>query len=103
MENSVADEIKPALNQAEWEYVTRSDSFVSQGGIRLYLEENYRIRIDESPAKIAALALYGQPFGFTREDVELLQYVAPFCDMKEDYDAVMALAAKVEALLPPEK
>ena len=54
---------------------------------------------------LAALCLHEQPFGFTREDVELLQsldhsYLASYIDYKEDGYA--NLASRIEALLPPE-
>jgi hypothetical protein len=57
---------------------------------------------------IAALALYGQPFGFTREDVEALLSVADAIDMGFLPDSLLnrekqfrAIAARIAALLPP--
>lgn len=47
---------------------------------------------------LAALALYGQPFGFTREDVEMLRSAAEIPGRDDLHD----LAARIEALLPPE-
>jgi hypothetical protein len=72
---------------------------------------------------LAALALYGQPFGFTRGDVTLLHNVAhgldvngepthgilevlmALTDQEEDEtrSALLDLAARIEALLPPEE
>ena len=56
---------------------------------------------------LAALALYGQPFGFTREDVEVLRRVlrewTPLRESPIDLPVGLAtLAARIEALLPPE-
>lgn len=63
----------------------------------------------------AALCLYGQPFGFTREDVEALSHFGtaslavaephprdptrPFWERAKRIDSI---AARIEALLPPE-
>lgn len=43
---------------------------------------------------IAALALYGQPFGFTRKDVKALRHLG--------WPAYEGIADRIEALLPPE-
>lgn len=56
---------------------------------------------------MAAIALYGQPFGFTREDVRFLREDAETHRMEpEDWHAdvpiLLSLAARIEALLPPE-
>jgi len=55
---------------------------------------------------IAALALYGQPFGFTREDCYLLWSIAAsheICSYFEGGEAAALnnLVARIEALLPP--
>lgn len=55
---------------------------------------------------VAALALYGQPFGFTREDVKLLRDEAEGEWNGEQMDVgrrLLRLADRIEALLPPEK
>lgn len=56
--------------------------------------------------KIAAVALYGQPFGFTRRDVEILRRCETILlDWEERDDEaekhVQELADRIEALLPP--
>lgn len=60
---------------------------------------------------LAAFCLYGQPFGFTREDVKVLKEVAEYetnlaYDDLRHADAWVApmllLADRIEALLPPE-
>lgn len=57
---------------------------------------------------LAALALHGQPFGFTREDVTALRNVANSLDVDDPtYEATLEVIAsltdRVSALLPPEK
>ncbi len=56
---------------------------------------------------LAALCLYGQPFGFDATDLRLLNAVAGgIADMVGDthpeVEALRVVAAKVRALLPPE-
>ena len=55
---------------------------------------------------IAATALHGQPFGFTREDVALLREHFTWdvtCDVSEGAArSGTSLADRIEALLPPE-
>lgn len=53
----------------------------------------------------AALALYGQPFGFTREDVAAALHGAHWAGYGGDPDHIerlRSLAARIAALLPPE-
>ena len=67
------------------------------------LNESYT----DIPRKVAALCLYQQPFGFSREDARelmdasalILKYTADdhLCDVLE------SLAARIVALLPPEE
>ena len=47
---------------------------------------------------IAAANLYGQPFGFTREDVRLLEWWG----MEYEHTPILNLAARIAALLPPD-
>jgi len=60
------------------------------------------------PHALAALALQGQPFGFTQEDVKWLRGYAEF-RIGDDFlldterDHLTDLAARIEALLPPEE
>ena len=60
--------------------------------------------------KTAAMNLYEQPFGFTREDVKVLRDLADHNHMLgyDDRRRVMGnvfedLASRIEALLPPEE
>lgn len=110
--------IRPALTAEEWprlaytaessdDRLSLSDDCVldSDGGIVAYPEERHAL---------AALALYGQPFGFTRADVDLLRELAnPMaCGARRDgitddapaFQAafrVANLADRIAALLPP--
>jgi hypothetical protein len=51
---------------------------------------------------LAALALYQQTFGFTREDVEALRKIVRENEPRDIADSLRSLADRVEALLPPE-
>ena len=48
----------------------------------------------------AAIALYGQSFGFTREDVEVLRTLDAHSDVYDE--RVYGVIQRIEALLPPE-
>jgi len=101
--------IKPALTAEEWEQIpqdTRAE------GDRFW-ENAWGEQCERH--ETAARALYGQPFGFTREDVEKLRGVAWVHDQVaaiapgsgvEDCglrDWAISLADRIEALLPPDK
>lgn len=52
---------------------------------------------------VAALCLYGQPFGLTREDVKTLRtFRRQMLATSEEWARVKDLADRIEALLPPE-
>ena len=97
-ERGMAPMIRPALTLEEWEH---ADKLCFQGG-----EPHLAIRdiprgvtdpdIPVGSHALAALCLYGEPFGFTREDVRILRAAACIDDM-------VGLADRIEALLPPEE
>jgi hypothetical protein len=61
------------------------------------------IDVSNRPHAVAAVALYGKPFGFTREDVAFLKRRFDFSDdawRTEDEARAVSLAARIEALLP---
>lgn len=108
------NELRPALTPEEWvswadlRHVTREQGMRTDGGPRLevHFDPNsvYAFRGDDRLA-LAALALYGQPFGFTWDDVDAVQEAArvvedssPDAPMIDELDA---LAARIAALLPP--
>lgn len=60
---------------------------------------------DETRHKIAAVALCGQEFGFTREDVALLREGLAYEQadyLPETIPLFNSLAARIQALLPPD-
>ena len=88
--------MKPALTAEEWEF---------EMGKRFFeiLHAN-----PEWAHKLAAVHLYNQSFGFTREDVIWVKDVAEWLD-KDSLNPVACsggpfydLAERIEALLPPE-
>ena len=102
----MSDEIRPALSADEWERGAYDGVDVSarQRTASLTGRPRLDIEVRSSPIgsdvlgdprdllALAALALYGQPFGFTWEDVDLLRQ--PYINMPN-------LAARIAALLPP--
>src|SRR3954469_4755503 len=66
-DSKMTPEIKPALTREEWE------SNKWSAVVRLNQTEVYGDRLRHA---VAALALQGQPFGFTREDVNALRGLA---------------------------
>lgn len=107
----MADDILPALSPSEWAGVLAH---------RRKLDEILEQLLDTpfSGHAVAALLLYGQPFGFTQQDVDDEMQVAAYCDaMAAEHEAAgqreiaatfrqlgerhRARARKLEALLPP--
>jgi len=105
-------EIKPALTPEEWASV-----FDDEGCPVFMLPHNYepdndvKVRLcGRSRLPVAAACLHEQPFGFTREDVELLHNVvsAVWASMLSDAASeesvkLNSIADRIEALLPPVK
>ena len=87
--------MKPALTPEEWAHREKWGA-IAVGSAS-----------DPRPHALAALALHGQPFGFTREDVEWLREMVDSDTNPEtapvEFNAMcLSLAARIEALLPPE-
>jgi len=126
-------EIRPALTESEWrrqevEFVEDGDPkgwiasegmFPVDGGEAVFTtgtvyigtyegcvstEHGIRCGAKERHA-LAALALYGQPFGFTQEDVTLLYGIAhhfqAFPGDRAYTNRITALADRIAAMLPP--
>ena len=108
----MSDEIAPALSAAEWAGVLAR---------RAQLDEIREQLLDTpwSSHAVAALLLYGEPFGFTRQDVDDEAQVAEYCKamatqlegggqketaatFRELGERHTARAAKIAALLPPQ-
>lgn len=131
----MTDVVKPALTPEEWarlnrESVTRlawgnpgtsdpdfcgtPDPFSFVDGMGEY-SNSLAVRPERRHA-LAALALHGQPFGFSREDVARLRAIQfdstwgaftedsalEFPTLDEASQWADTLAARIEALLPPE-
>jgi hypothetical protein len=97
--------IEPAITAEEWIDILRDevpDPGLAPGGQMPPFPPDVPYEFYGEPHRVASICLYGQPFGFTREDVracrrELNAYV-------EDRDEMLrSLADRIEALLPPEK
>jgi hypothetical protein len=98
--------IKPALTPEEWakgEYrpKDRPTMCLRDGGVRWpdWNGESLAGVGGESAHAMAALCLYGQPFGFTRSDVEAIRRP----HWPANWDRIDDLADRIEALLPPEE
>lgn len=114
----MTDKIKPALTAEEWRAALRDRAGMAAAIQKAWGNETVR----ENDHALAALALIYQPFGFTREDVEMCrseaeaaQYEAmklerlaqesPGFDSSGDRAqerAWRSLASRIAALLPPE-
>ena len=94
---------KPALTAQEW-----ADAFDPEIHTDALLYEVSYLWGSARPHGVAALCLHGQPFGFTREDVELVRGLRgrpseyDSSPIEDDDPALDALADRIEALLPPE-
>ena len=110
----MSDQMKPALTAEEWRrqrggpYHAFLVNFgrCSCGVPRVVNLYDPSVEPKQSH-KLAALALHGQPFGFTREDVDWLRGQIDSDTNPEtapvEFNAFAAsLAARIEALLPPE-
>jgi hypothetical protein len=109
----MCEKIEAALTPAEWNAMEKLDGLGEGPRVR----NGFRVVIDAGTAEweaedkrhaIAALALLGQPFGFTRFDVETLRGAAATIDdewglgWRSECADLRRLAARISALLPPE-
>jgi hypothetical protein len=64
--------------------------------------KDWEVRVDR-PHALAALCLYGQPFGFTQEEAQAVRESAEDDHAAyEHYTTLRIVAAKIAAPLPPE-
>lgn len=117
------DQVKPALTLEEWrlpkvmfrpgrhdegygiELIATGDRkhFVNADTWAVVFDGSWAVALSNPVRhKLAALALHGQPFGFTREDVGFLRGLWRELALASDYEAVRHIATRIEALLPPE-
>jgi len=98
--------IESALTAEEWaglEFKFDNGDSVRVGnrGLQLWDGEDQTFQwLGYEEHKLAALALYGQPFGFTREDVEILRGLDRYSDVYDE--RLYGFISRIEALLPPE-
>lgn len=97
----MSEKVEPALTPEEWAYAV--ERWRLDDGPSRYVSGDDRCyagcRIPESDYHAtAALCLHGQPFGFTRADVESVRYVSDWLDRP---NPLRDLADRIEALLPP--
>ncbi len=115
--------MKNALSPKEWKEKKYDHSFgggfsinanwgvqVEYNDCGQYSDSNQRVDIprEEGMHALAAFSLHNQPFGFTREDVELIRAVAyesliEMLPLKSRAAVLDSLADRLSALLPPEE
>lgn len=93
--------MKPALTAEEWRKALRGGDIGWNAEQDIVVESVRRLASNLRPA-VAALALYGQTFGFTREDVTQLRFLAATDGWEAFREFAIGLADRIEALLPPE-
>lgn len=91
---------QPALSRKEWTDVERygCDFCRAEYGPFSFMENH----------QVAALALYGQPFGFSFQDIVALYNAATFLESGGEpspslIDDLRDIAVRISALLPPEE
>ena len=101
----MSEEIEPALTPEQWREVEKGNLDATDM-VTAYCEEGVVIIEDDRWHALAALALYDQDFGFTREDLSTLRDAAEYAEVgykdRKTRDAIMALADRIAKLLPPE-
>jgi hypothetical protein len=107
MDTDTNTEITPALTAEEWERALRDDGdgavVNTHTGEILGCWAEYMA--GDTNHALAALALHGQPFGFTYADVGNIRMAAEIIAETSSRRAgglLLDIAARVAALLPPE-
>ena len=120
----MSETIRPALTREEWGKWTGCGGFRSlertlddpnelyvrdsKNGVLVLPDAHFEHGVrGRARHALAALALHQQPFGFTREDVAWLREMVDSDTNPEtapvEFNAMcLSLAARIEALLPPE-
>jgi len=98
-------EIKPALTAEEWVEgrTANGNVYTTIDGV-LWLESgDKKLIVVSSRAKMAALCLHNQPFGFTRDMLRALRELGHPSQTMESMDLADAAIDRIEALLPQEE
>lgn len=97
----MADEdIKPALTPEEWLRFPNAHHSLTKQRLNELAQLGSPLYFPASHG-IAAINLFGQPFGFTHDDADLVLSLARGLEM-DDRAEVRLVVAKIRALLPPE-
>lgn len=100
------DALEPALTREQWERYFRGERLDELVGVGTRIVDGgLETPINLRGHPLAALALYGQPYGFTHSDIVLLGAGKTMAEM--NYDGMrkrqfQELADKIRVLLPPE-
>lgn len=112
----MSEGIRPALTPEEWAEGSSGLVEIDRDGWLVVRypndEDGYSEIILDNAHGAAALCLYGQPFGFTWDDVDTLRHEASYLHEAANRDAkypvvseygadLESLAARLAALLPP--
>ena len=106
------ESIGPALTPDEWARAGSASTVVASDGGVYFGErkpgrmgvEALRVDVASERHALAALALHGQPFGFTNDDARALNDAIVYLH-NHHYDAskIASIARRIAALLPPEE
>lgn len=101
----MSDEIKPALTASEWTQHLSGNSGDVDDAVEWASRKVAETIMSSGPNRhaLAALCLYGQPFGFTREDIEMLRGIGRGGDYGDWGGLFESLTQRIAALLPPEE
>lgn len=80
-------------------YVDSRDGLTISGG---YAGDSVDVPDGRCRHALAAIALYGQKFGFTREDVTYLRWAFDDAGRHDLSEGLDSIRRRIEALLPPE-
>lgn len=102
------DEIRRALTAAEWiQYGDNLAVMADWAADKRPFGPDRRSTMEEKRHAVAAIALHGQPFGFTHDEEALLEEQAKFYEHRgfagdaQVTARIRRLLEKISALLPP--
>ena len=92
--------VTPALSAEKWSERMR---VVPQGETVRDVDSLFQFTTTQEQHRIAAIALYEQHFGFTREQLGVLRLLAEDKELRGEWrQALRAVADRIAALLPPQ-